>query len=448
VAAAAGVAGIATLAVRHDGLGRPIYLVLTLVFPLLWVAILAMSRTYEHRFLATGSSEEYRRVFDAGLRTLAAAAIIALAFQYDLARGYVLVVLPLALAGSLLVRRASGTVVKRMRRQGRMRHRAIVTGTEQSVVELIRQFRRDADQSYEVLGACVDGASTSHIEGIPVVGSSADVRAALLRHRADTVAVGAWSAAGPSGLRQLGWDLEGTGTHLLVSPSLTDVAGPRISVRPVAGLPLLHVEEPAFRGVRRVAKAVFDRTFAFLLLLLLALPMLLIGLVVRVTSPGPAMFRQTRVGIGGRTFTVFKFRSMRESAEAELAALVQQNEQSDGLLFKIRDDPRVTSVGRFLRRFSLDELPQLLNALRGEMSLVGPRPPLPCEVAQYGPQLRRRLLVKPGLTGLWQVQGRSDLSWEESVRLDLHYVENWTPALDAQILLRTAYAVLARRGAY
>ncbi len=226
------------------------------------------------------------------------------------------------------------------------------------------------------------------------------------------------------------------------------MTGPRIHIRPVAGLPLLHVEEPSFSGGRRIVKSLFDRIIALAALLVLAPLLVVIAAAVRLTSAGPALFCQTRVGRNGREFRIYKFRSMRITAEEELAALIAQNEAGDGLLFKIRKDPRITRVGGWLRRLSLDELPQLLNVVKGEMSLVGPRPPLPAEVAQYASDVRRRLLVKPGLTGLWQVSGRSDLSWEESVRLDLHYVENWSLALDVMILWKTAWAVLRSRGAY
>jgi len=208
------------------------------------------------------------------------------------------------------------------------------------------------------------------------------------------------------------------------------------------------VEQPEFSGGRRLLKGGTDR-LAALLVLLLASPLLLgLALGVRLTSRGGALFRQTRVGVDGRTFTMYKFRSMYADAEARLAGLQALNESSDGLLFKMRDDPRITRIGTWLRRFSLDEVPQLLNVVKGDMSLVGPRPPLPREVAQYGADVRRRLLVRPGLTGLWQISGRSDLSWEESVRLDLHYVENWSLALDLMIIWKTVFAVLRRQGAY
>ncbi len=328
-----------------------------------------------------------------------------------------------------------------------MQHRVIATGTERAVAELVREIRREPGSGYTVVGVCVDRAGSRSVEGLPVLGGSRDVVDVLRRERADTVAVGAWSSYSQVDLRRLGWQLEGTGADLLVAPSLTDVAGPRISFRPVSGLSLIHVEQPQFRGVRRVMKGLFDRSVALGLLVVAAVPMLAIAAIVRATSTGLALFRQTRVGLDGRHFTMLKFRSMRVTAEEELQGLLDRNEK-DGVLFKMRDDPRVTPIGTWLRRFSLDELPQLVNVLRGDMSLVGPRPPLPREVEQYGDDVRRRLLVKPGITGLWQVKGRSDLSWEESVRLDLYYVENWSPALDAQILWRTASAVLASRGAY
>ncbi|MDP9407591.1 MAG: sugar transferase [Actinomycetota bacterium] len=442
----ASVAAVLGLVLRFGQDFTPVYAALTALLPPLWVGVLAAGRAYEGRYLATGS-EEYRRVFESGVRLLALTAVLALAVRYELARGYVLLVLPLTLLGSLAGRRVARSMVAARRRRGRMQHRVIATGTERAVAELVREIRREPGSGYTVVGVCVDRAGSRSVEGLPVLGGSRDVVDVLRRERADTVAVGAWSSYSQVDLRRLGWQLEGTGADLLVAPSLTDVAGPRISFRPVSGLSLIHVEQPQFRGVRRVMKGLFDRSVALGLLVVAAVPMLAIAAIVRATSTGLALFRQTRVGLDGRHFTMLKFRSMRVTAEDELRALLARNE-GDGVLFKMRDDPRVTPIGRWLRRFSLDELPQLINVLRGDMSLVGPRPPLPREVEQYGDDVRRRLLVKPGITGLWQVKGRSDLSWEESVRLDLYYVENWSPALDAQILWRTASAVLASRGAY
>jgi exopolysaccharide biosynthesis polyprenyl glycosylphosphotransferase len=248
-------------------------------------------------------------------------------------------------------------------------------------------------------------------------------------------------------LRRLLWMLEGSDVDVLVSSALTDVTGPRISIRPVAGLPLLHIEEPELTGTRRLMKMLVDRMVALAVVLLSAPLLISIGLTIRLTSRGPAIFKQVRIGRDRVPFTMYKFRSMHVDAEVRLADL-QTQKQYDGLLFKMRDDPRITRVGKFLRKWSLDELPQLFNVLNGTMSLVGPRPPLPSEVAQYEDDVHRRLMVKPGLTGLWQISGRSDLEWDESVRLDLHYVENWSLAMDFVILWRTVFAVLRSEGAY
>jgi exopolysaccharide biosynthesis polyprenyl glycosylphosphotransferase len=249
-------------------------------------------------------------------------------------------------------------------------------------------------------------------------------------------------------LRQLGWDLETTSTDLYVASALLDVAGPRTTIRPVAGLPLLHVDHVELGGVKRVVKAAFDRTAAGLALLVLAPAFAAIAVAIRVTDAGPVFFRQIRVGKDNGTFRVWKFRTMAADAESRKAELVALNESGGGVLFKMRRDPRVTKVGSWLRRWSLDELPQLINVVTGEMSLVGPRPALPAEAEKYGFDMQRRLKVKPGITGLWQVSGRSDLPYDEAVRLDVRYVENWSVALDLQILWKTAFAVLRGSGAY
>jgi exopolysaccharide biosynthesis polyprenyl glycosylphosphotransferase len=249
-------------------------------------------------------------------------------------------------------------------------------------------------------------------------------------------------------LRRVCWALENTDVDVVVAPALIEVAGPRLHIRPVARLPLLHVEKPEFTGGRRIVKGTFDRLVAVAALTLLSPLLVAIALAIRLTSPGPALFRQTRIGVRGVPFMIYKFRSMRSDAEATKSELTLLNDNADGLLFKIRRDPRVTAVGRVLRRYSLDELPQLINVAKGEMSLVGPRPPLPAEVELYADDVRRRLLVKPGVTGLWQVSGRSDLSWDDSVRLDLRYVENWSLVWDFEILWKTVYAVFRGAGAY
>jgi exopolysaccharide biosynthesis polyprenyl glycosylphosphotransferase len=247
-------------------------------------------------------------------------------------------------------------------------------------------------------------------------------------------------------LHHLAWDLEGTGVELMVDPGLMEIAGPRLHVAAVDGLPLLRLTEPAFTGLPRMVKALTDRLGASLLLVLIAPVMIALAIAVRIDG-GPALYRQRRVGRAGKPFWMIKFRSMVVDADQRQCELANGN-QGSGPLFKLHQDPRVTRVGRFMRRYSFDELPQLFSVLSGSMSLVGPRPPLPEEIISYSRDAQRKLLVKPGLTGLWQISGRSDLSWEESVRLDLRYVENWSLALDALIIWKTVGAVIRGTGAY
>ena len=234
---------------------------------------------------------------------------------------------------------------------------------------------------------------------------------------------------------------------MAIASRMTDVAGPRIHWRPIEGLPLMSVEMPRYSGLKYSLKRLFDIVVATGMLLLLSPVLLLIALAVRLDSPGPIFFRQSRVGVNGSLFKMTKFRSMVVDAEECLAALEAQNEGS-GLLFKMKDDPRITRVGNVLRRYSLDELPQLFDVVAGSMSLVGPRPPLPREVEGYETHVHRRLNVKPGITGPWQVGGRSNLTWEESIRKDLYYVENWSLSGDLVILFKPVRAVLASDGAY
>jgi exopolysaccharide biosynthesis polyprenyl glycosylphosphotransferase len=279
-----------------------------------------------------------------------------------------------------------------------------------------------------------------------VLGVISEIPQVVVDHEIDAViVVGARLAGAP--LRRLSWALQSTGAELLVAPGLVEVTGPNVSLRPAAGLSLLHVEPPSARHGRLLGKSVLDRVLGTLLLLL-AVPLIVAGAVlVKATSRGPAFFSQTRIGLNGVPFTMWKLRSMHVDAEQRRIDLLRFDDR-DGLMFKMRRDPRVTPVGRWLRRLSLDELPQLWNVVTGDMSLVGPRPPLRTEYDQYRDAVHRRLRVKPGLTGLWQVSGRADLPWEESIRLDLRYVDNWSVALDLQILWKTARAVVSGSGAY
>jgi exopolysaccharide biosynthesis polyprenyl glycosylphosphotransferase len=413
-----------------------------------WPLLLRASGAHSERVFGTGS-DEYRTVGRAGLVLLALAGFISYAAALDLSRALVVVAVPALAAATILGRYAARCRLRHLRAHGRCTKRVVVVGRGGAVLDLAAQLRRQSFAGLDVVGLCVtpaDRARVTEIAGVPVGGLD-DVVPLALRLGADTIAVTSASETAAQYLRQLSWQLEGSGIELLVAPGLIEVAGPRLHIRPFEGLPLLSVEQPRFEGWRRMVKECVDRSVALVGLLLLAPVLLAIGVAVRLSSPGPALYRQQRVGINGRVFTMLKFRSMVIHADEELERLRADN-ISDGLLFKLRDDPRVTSVGRWLRRLSLDELPQLLNVLRGSMSLVGPRPPLPGEVARYDSSVSRRLLVKPGLTGLWQISGRSDLSWEEAVRLDLRYVENWSLATDLLILWKTASAVIGSRGAY
>ncbi|NBE91704.1 sugar transferase [Nonomuraea sp. KC401] len=412
-----------------------------------WPIALMMGGAYRQRANGEGT-EEFKAVFNGGAGLMATVAIMAYATQTTIARSFVMAMLPLALLATLYFRYRMRKRLHRRRAVGDYMRQVVAVGHRESILDLVMQFRRQPYHGMRVVGACLpEGGRDVDLDGVPVLGSFDDVANVVEREKADAVAVLACPELDGAALRRLAWSLETARTDLFVAPALLDVAGPRISIRPVAGMPLLHVEHPEFDGTKQLVKTVFDRLVAGTALLLLALPLLGIALVIRLTSPGPALFFQVRVGKGGKEFRVVKFRTMVVDAEQRKRDLLDANE-FDGVLFKIRNDPRVTRVGAFLRKYSLDELPQLLNVIRGEMSLVGPRPPLPEEVGKYGADVRRRLVVKPGMTGLWQVSGRSDLTWEESVRLDLRYVENWSLILDLQILWKTWSVVTRGEGAY
>ncbi|MCU1614714.1 MAG: wcaJ [Frankiales bacterium] len=446
------VAGVASLAVILT-LEEPVTAGSTLAWSCValvvgWPVLLGLTGAYSSRVFGTGS-DEYERVGRAGLILMALAGFASYAAALDLPRSVVVVATPVFVLATMLGRHSARRQLRRLWSQGRCTRRVVLVGRGGAVLELADRLERERYAGFDVVAACVtsiDQERVSRARNLPVGGLD-DVLAMARSYGADAVAVTTASETAAEYLRRLSWQLEGTGMELLVAPGLVEVAGPRLHIRPFEGLPLLSIEEPRFEGWPRMVKATVDRTVAAVLLLLLAPLLAGIAVAVRMTSAGPALFRQERIGLGGRPFTMLKFRSMGVGADRRLAELSTAN-VSDGLLFKIPDDPRVTPIGRWLRRLSLDELPQLFNVLTGSMSLVGPRPPLPVEVARYDSSVSRRLLVKPGLTGLWQISGRSDLPWEETVRLDLRYVENWSLALDALILWKTGRAVLAGSGAY
>jgi len=423
------------------------------LLPVIWVMAMGAFRTYEPRFLGVGS-EEFHRVLSAALALVALVGTSSWAFGLEIARGYVVVAFPIAIVLTLIGRYATRQKLHERRTRGEASQSVVAVGHRAAVAGMARQLHRASYHGMRIVGACVPGGKGSAADdaeltalGIEVIGSLEDVRHAVTSVDADVVAVTACPELDGPALRRLGWDLEATRADLVVAPALTEVIGPRVAIRPVCGLPLLHVERPELEGIRRLAKTTVDRVTAGLALVLLSPLLAALAVVIKLDSRGPVFFQQQRVGKDGKSFPMFKFRSMVTDAEKLLIDL-RESTDGNGVLFKMKVDPRITKVGRVLRRYSIDELPQLINVVRGEMSLVGPRPPLQKEVDEYGTDMRRRLLVKPGLTGLWQINGRSDLDWDESVRLDVRYVENWSFTFDFMILWKTAGAVLRGRGAY
>ncbi len=413
----------------------------------IWVTAILLARGYEAGHMGDGA-EEFQAIIRAAAGVILAMGITSFVFQVVVPRREVLLAVPLIAVGSAVSRHAQRRALHERRYAGQALLRTVVVGEPVLVQELANNLGGQAEHGFQVVGACVPIPSSQVTEflDIATLGSVSEVPQVVVDHEIDSVIVVGSMLSGDA-LRRLSWALERTGAELLVEPGLVEVTGPNVQVRPAAGLSLLHLEPASSRSGRQLSKALLDRILGTLLLLA-ALPVILCAAVaVRLTSPGSAFFTQPRMGIDGSVFTMFKIRTMVSDAELRKAELVDQN-LGDGLMFKMKQDPRITTVGAILRRFSIDELPQLLNVVRGDMSLVGPRPPLVSEYEQYHDAVYRRLRVRPGLTGLWQVSGRADLTWEESVRLDLRYVDNWSIALDLLILWKTARAVLGRSGAY
>jgi exopolysaccharide biosynthesis polyprenyl glycosylphosphotransferase len=423
------------------------YLVGCLFLPLAWVLTMWGSGAYDRRYLGIGT-DEFKRVIRGALIVVAVVSFVVMAFKYDISRIATATALVCALGYLLAGRLVARLVLQLLRRHGNASQRLLLVGTLPEAMEVFTAVTRNPTVGLVPIGIYLtEGkAGARGVEAPVPLHTSGNLVSLVRKIGADTIAVCGSAGEERNGLRRLAWQLEGTGIDLVVAPQLTDIAGPRVHIRPVEGLPLLHVEEPTISGLGWVIKNLMDRVAAGFGLLLLSPILAAIAIAIRMSDPGPVFFRQARVGREGEKFLVWKFRTMYTDAEERLAALTDQNE-TDGLLFKIRNDPRVTPIGNLLRRTSLDELPQLINVLKGEMSLVGPRP-LPAEDGDFLGDVRRRMLVRPGITGLWQVSGRSDLSWDDAVRLDLYYVDNWSLTLDLLILGRTLRAVVARRGAY
>jgi exopolysaccharide biosynthesis polyprenyl glycosylphosphotransferase len=318
----------------------------------------------------------------------------------------------------------------------------------------MRKFIADPVHGLRVVGVWVPDRVAGRNERIhagevdvPVIGTETGLQEALAVDTVDTVVVTDTEHLGHDGMRELAWALEGYDVDILVAPNVIDVAGPRVHLEAHGNMPLIYLTGPTYSRAKTLGRAVFDRTFASLVLVATTPILLAAALAIKATSRGPVFYRSVRIGAHGVPFEIYKLRTMVADADKRRDELMPFNIGS-GPLFKVADDPRVTRVGRFLRKFSIDELPQFINVLKGDMSVVGPRPLFPGDLDGSGEFGKRRLLVKQGVTGLWQVSGRSDLSWEDSVRLDLDYVENWSMIRDLQIIAQTLRVVLKRHGAY
>ncbi|WP_416276345.1 sugar transferase [Mycolicibacterium sp. J2] len=456
------VVGAAMACAQMVRLGRPVtdfdpltkyFGLLSVIFGFMWLGLLTAYRSRSPRVVGAGM-EEYRRVLSATLSTIGVVAVTLMIFRPEYARGYLALAFPLGLVFLMLGRSGCRRVLNFYRRRGRCVTSVLAVGNPVAVKSLVQSLDRTWWYGYSVVGVCLTGrpgGGTLEVPGVgalPVLGDEGQVEEAIAQVGADTVALTATEHLGPEGVRELSWELDRLGVDLVVSPGMVDVAGPRLTMRPVAGLPLIHVEKPQYSGTKKLQKRAFDVCVA-VTVLLMAFPLLLVSaLAIKLTSRGPVFYLSERIGLDGKPFRMIKLRTMVADADKMVASLADKNEMDGGVLFKIRQDPRVTPIGRILRRYSVDELPQFINVLKKEMSVVGPRPPLPSEADSYTDQVRRRLLVLPGITGLWQVSGRSDLSWDDSVRLDLSYVENWSISGDLVIAFKTVRTVLGGVGAY
>jgi exopolysaccharide biosynthesis polyprenyl glycosylphosphotransferase len=429
------------------------YWAVSILIVFAWALVLAIYHTRAQQVIGAGP-EEFRRVWTATLGMFGVIAVISTLFKLEIARGYLAIAFPLGLLALSVNRHVARRYVAAQRRRGRFTTAVLAVGEPISATLLAQSLTRCPADGYTVVGVCTPGAPPRESIVVPGLGPvpsfsyEGGICRAIAASQADTVALTSAAELGPEGIRDLSWQLEKLGVDLVVSPGIVDVAGPRLTVRPVADLPLIHVDKPQYEGAKRFQKRAFDVCFSLLALLAASPIMIVAAVAIKATSRGPVFYCAERIGLDGVPFRMIKFRSMVVDADRRLVEVGHLNESVGGVLFKIREDPRVTRVGRLMRRYSIDELPQFINVLRGDMSVVGPRPPLQREVETYDHRIRRRLLVRPGITGLWQVSGRSDLSWEDSARLDLSYVENWSMLSDLVIAAKTVSVVCGASGAY
>lgn len=426
-------------------LGNVPYWPAAVMFGIVWLLALKVTDSRSEHVVGHGFAE-YRRTVDGTLVSFILAVTFSFFVGADLSRSLVLIAAPVGVAALVVSRWGWRQWLRTKQRSGAYLHRAVIIGERSRVQHIIAVMNRSFGTGYQVVGAITRIDGSTLLGGVPVLADYEHAVSAIDEVGADTLIVSSADDLSPTALRHLGWKMAERDIEWVVAPALTDIAGPRIHARPVAGLPLVHVSFPRLQGTNRVLKRSFDLVGSAALVLVLSPAFLIVALVVGLSSSGPIFYRQERIGRGGVAFGMLKFRSMVQNADDQLASLLDLQGTSDTPLFKINNDPRITPAGRFLRKYSLDELPQLVNVLFGDMSLVGPRPQRPAEVVLYDSTANRRLLVKPGMSGLWQVSGRSALSWDDALRLDLYYVENWSLAQDVIILLRTFRAVLFPEG--
>lgn len=428
--------------VSWPGGPRVSYLVVLGAIGFLWLVALDVTDSRDRHTVGHGA-DEYRRIVNASVAVFAVTVAIAFFLGMELSRALVAVVFPLGLVLLLMSRWMCRQWLRGRQKTGQYLHRAVVIGEPSKVALVAREIRRAKSSGYEIVGVITENTSAADISGFEVLGDIANVEKVLDEVRFDALIIVGSDDLDPLTMRRLGYSVSDRDIQLIMAPVLTDIAGPRMHATPVAGLPLVHVDFPRMEGSKRFLKRAFDIVGSSLLLVLLSPVFLIAAIAIRIEGPGSIFYHQERIGRGGKTFGMRKFRSMVADADDQLATLLDLQGDGGTPLFKINDDPRITRVGRFFRKHSIDELPQLIDVFLGDMSLVGPRPQRASEVALYDDFAHRRLLVKPGMSGLWQVSGRSSLSWEETIRLDLYYVENWSLIQDLIILFRTVRAVVA-----
>ena len=402
-----------------------------------WIFFLWFNGSRDINVLGFGA-DEYKRIINATLLSFTFIAFISYIFKLEISRAFVLLIFPFGLLLLFVSRRILRKRLLRARNEGRYLSRVLLLHSGSlDPVEARLEIAKHAGFSI------VHKIST--FENIKF--EISEIVSQALAMKCDLIMIGQSAVISAIELRKLGWAIEATNINFVVAPAVTEIAGPRLKISNVEGLPLLHLEQPDFSGTSRITKRLLDLVISIIGLIVISPLLILISLIIKIYDRGSVLYLQKRIGRNNQEFIVYKFRTMFEGSHGQRAQVMAETNK-DPRLAKDPQDPRVTKPGLFLRRWSIDEIPQLLNVIKGEMSLVGPRPPLAEEVNQYEKSETRRLLVKPGLTGLWQVSGRSELDWEDAVRLDLYYVENWSLTLDLLIIIRTAAAVWRGEGAY